>query len=89
MDKLTALKTAIDEILDDYRVTAVGETYRVRLHADDQAEHELVVHRHGDDAYDWRVYFATSTPDDEKPRDGIGYRSFPTAQSAVAWALLD
>lgn len=85
MDKLAALKTAIDEILDDRRVTADGDTYRTQ--SDDGAV--FTVHRHHGSDNDWRVYFPESTPGDEKPRDGVGYRSFPTPQAAVAWALLD
>jgi hypothetical protein len=75
MDKLTALRTAIDEILDDDRVTHEEDgTYTVR----NDSGSTLIVGRTADD---WAIFF----PETERimPYSPRGERP----HELVAWAL--
>lgn len=76
MDKLSQLKTALDEILDDDRVTAMGDgSYEVR--PPDGTEYRRV---RQNAAGDWVLYFESGHAIPNAPR---GDRP----NEVVAWAL--
>lgn len=81
-DKLTMIREAIAQILDDDHVTAEGAGYRVT-----RGDVEFLVLRHPDFG-DWRVFFGHCRPDDPQPESGIGGTGGATPQEAVLFVLL-
>ena len=82
-DKLTAIRAAIAEILDDDLVIRDGSGYRVT-----RGGIEFFVHKDPEFG-DWRVYYGTSTPVDLRPAHGVGGgAAAETAEYAVLFVLL-
>lgn len=91
MDKLTALLTAIDEILDDDHVTAIQQGSRIAYRVTRDDGIAMIVHEleRGNADYRWAAFYDGSRFDEPRPFEGLPGSRTARPQQAVAWALLD